>query len=229
MGLKDDLTKEVATTFKKRWEIRDGRVVPEPKDVGLGNIGVNLDAAVLYADIDGSTSMVDDRLKEFAAEVYKTYLLCAVRIIKAEGGVITAYDGDRVMALFITTNKETDAVRAALKIKWAVTNIINAKLKECYPSQNFTLQQVVGVDTGKLMAAQTGIRGSNDLVWVGPAANWAAKMCATSEQPYQTFISKAVYDAMLSAVKYTNETNMWEARLWKGRSTYRSSYSWPVG
>lgn len=228
MGLKEDLASEVRKVFRDSWNERDGRVVPEPKDVGLGNIGVNLDATVLYADIDGSTSMVDTKHKHFAAEVYKTYLLCAVRIIKAEGGVVTAYDGDRVMAVFIGGSKNTAAVRTGMKIKSAVDNIINPLIKEVWKA-NFLLRQVVGIDTSGLMAAQTGIRGTNDLVWVGRAANWAAKMCSISEQPYQTIISKAVYKAMNRNVKYSSDgRHMWEVRSWRGKTIYRSSWSWKV-
>jgi class 3 adenylate cyclase len=229
MGLKEDLTSEVRKIFRDKWEERDGRVVPEPKDVGLANVGVNLDATVLYADIDGSTSMVDTKHKQFAAEVYKTYLLCAVRIIKAEGGVVTAYDGDRVMAVFIGDSKNTTAVRTGLKIKSAVVNIINPLIKEVRNS-DFVLRQVVGIDTSTLMAAQTGIRGTNDLVWVGRAANWAAKMCSISEQPYQTIISDTVFKNMNDEVKYSSAERklMWEHRSWKGRTVYRSSWSWKV-
>jgi class 3 adenylate cyclase len=229
MGLKEDLTAEVRKIFRDSWSERDGRVVPEPKDVGLGNIGVNLDATVLYADIDGSTSMVDTKHKQFAAEVYKTYLLCAVRIIKGEGGVVTAYDGDRVMAVFIGDSKNTTAVRTGMKIKSAVDNIINPLIKEIRKS-DFVLKQVVGIDTSSLMAAQTGIRGTNDLVWVGQAANWAAKMCSISEQPYQTIISEAVYNAMHRDVKYSSNdgAHMWEERAWKGKTIYCSSWSWRV-
>ncbi len=230
MGLLEDLTSEVRTTFNKKWEMRDGKVVPEPGDVGLGNIGVNLDATVLYADIDGSTNMVDDKTKEFAAEIYKTYLLCATRLIKAEGGTVTAYDGDRVMAVFIGRSKNTSAVRTAMKIKRAVINIINPLVKEVRNS-DFVLKQVTAIDTSKVMAAQTGIRGTNDLVWVGPAANWAAKMCTFSESSYQTVISEAVYYGMNDEVKYSSDTpkkNMWQTRTWKNRTIYVSSYSWKI-
>ena len=44
-----------------------------------------------------------------AAEVYKSYMACAVRIIKDEDGSITAYDGDRVMGIFIGNVKNTTA------------------------------------------------------------------------------------------------------------------------
>jgi class 3 adenylate cyclase len=226
MGLADDLTAEVKTIFRSTWCVREGEVVPDAPDIKLGNEGVTLDATVLYADIDGSTNMVDSKTAQFAAEVYKTYLLCAARLIKSEGGVITAYDGDRVMAVFIGTSKNTSAVRCGLKIKSAVLEIINPAIKP-YDS-DFTLQQVVGIDTSELLVARTGIRGSNDLVWVGPAANHAAKLSSISEQPYATFISSEVYGNMHSSVKDTNGVDMWEARTWQGKTVYRSSWYWHV-
>jgi class 3 adenylate cyclase len=111
MGLADDLRSEVQTIFRSQWSIRDGNVVPDTPDLKLGNDGVKLNGTVLYADIDGSTTMVDSKKAEFAAEIYKAYLLCASRIIRSEDGVITAYDGDRVMAVFIGNAKNTSAVR----------------------------------------------------------------------------------------------------------------------
>jgi class 3 adenylate cyclase len=44
----------------------------------------------------------------FAAEIYKSYLISACRIIRDNGGEITAFDGDRVMAVFIGNMKNTN-------------------------------------------------------------------------------------------------------------------------
>jgi len=109
MGLSDDLKRGVATVFRGVWSVRDGRGVPDTPDLNLTNDGMKLDATVLYADIDGSTNMVDSQKAEFAAEVYKTFPTCAARLIRSEGGTITAYDGDGVMAIFIGDYKNTSA------------------------------------------------------------------------------------------------------------------------
>src|SRR5712691_2178047 len=98
MTLKTDMESEVKEIFKSTWTEREGEVVPEPEDLSLGNDAVKLKATVLYADMSDSTDLVDDHKHPFAAEVYKTYLRCAARIIKDEKGTITAYDGDRIMA-----------------------------------------------------------------------------------------------------------------------------------
>jgi class 3 adenylate cyclase len=53
-----------------------------------------------------------------------------------------------------------------------------SRYKKKWPKTDFELKQRVGIDTSKVFVARTGIRGSNDLVSVGNAANNAAKMAA---------------------------------------------------
>ncbi len=225
MALKEDLENEVSTIFGSAWTQRDGNVVPEDDSVKLSNDGVNIDGTVLYADMADSTALVDGQTKTFAAEIYKTYLHCAAKIISSEGGTITAYDGDRIMAVYIEGAKNTAAVRTALKINYARQEIIIPALRKQYPNNNYTPQHVVGVDTSKLFVARTGIRGSNDLVWVGHSANYAAKLTALSHV-YSTYITSQVYTAMLDDVKTTSGKSMWIALNWNGLTIYGSTWRW---
>jgi class 3 adenylate cyclase len=178
MSLKDDLQADVAKIFTTRWTERDGQVVPDDDSVSLGNDAVKVNATVLYADLADSTALVDGFKPFFAAEIYKTFLACAARKIRSEAGVITAYDGDRIMAVYIGGSKNTSAVRTSFKINWAVQNVIRPAMSAQYPNSKYVLKHVVGIDTSPLFVAKTGARGANDLVWVGRAANHAAKMAA---------------------------------------------------
>ncbi len=231
MGMKDDLSEDVKQIFRSSWSVRDGQKVPEVEDIRLGNDAVKISTTVLYADLADSTKLVDNHGWEFAAEVYKTYLHCASKIIKDEGGVITAFDGDRVMAVFFDGSKNTNAVRCALKIKWAVVNIINPALKNQYPSKSYTVSQVVGIDTSDMRAARTGVWGSNDLVWVGRAANYATKLSSINEDGFSTFITEDVYKVMTDDAKYSGGKSMWEKRVLtlNGVGVYRSSWGWVIG
>jgi class 3 adenylate cyclase len=231
MGLKDDLTAEVRATFVAQWEVQTATTVPAPEDLRLNaNHAKDLEAAtVLYADLDGSTSMVDGNRWDFSAEVYKNYLRCAGQVIRSEGGVITAYDGDRIMAVFTGDLKNTTAVRAAMKINCAVMGIIRPALAAQYPQTAFTLNHVVGVDMSQLRAARIGVRGDNDLVWIGRAANYAAKLTNISEKPL--WITKAVFDKMNDEVKFSNGSPMWERRQWtpmNNMEIYCSAWWWPI-
>ena len=227
MSLVEDYSNEVEEIFKQQWSVREGKKVPESEDLALGNDAVKLDGTVLYADLDDSTNLVDGYQPAFAAKIYKAYLSCAAKIIRSEGGVITSYDGDRIMAVYIGGSKNTSAACSALKINYAVTKIINPILKECYPKTDYLVKQVVGIDTSNLFVARTGIRGSNDLVWVGRAANYAAKLSSLSAD-YPSRLTEAVYKKLNKSVKYSNDGKpMWKEATWNdmnGMRIYRSTW-----
>lgn len=229
MSLGEDLKAEVKKIFADAWTKRDGQKVPEASDLRLGNDGVNLDGTVLYADLSESTALVDSETATFAAEIYKSYLHCAAKIIRSEGGVITAYDGDRIMAVYIGSLKNTKAATTALKINHAVRNIVNPAIKKQYPSKDYYVKQVIGIDTSKLLVARTGVRGANDLVWVGRSANHAAKLTSV-ELGYDTYISSDVYSMMANSAKLNDKgVDMWTQLVWKEMdkaTIYGSSYRW---
>lgn len=231
MALQDDLKTNVAEIFRAAWQTRDGRVVPEPEDLGLGNEAVEFNlATVLYADLSGSTSLVDTFGWEFAAEIYKTFLHCAAKIIRAEGGEIRSYDGDRVMGVWVGDTQCTPAARCALKINYAVQKIINPALKAQYTQSTYEVKQVVGIDATKIRAARTGVRGKNDIVWVGRAANYAAKLTEINSDK-RTWITKEVYDRLADSVKMTDGKSMWGSYKWDehdNRIIYGSAWRWPV-
>lgn len=229
MGISEDLESKVQEIFRSSWKDRDGQKVPEPEDLTLGNEAVKLEGTVLYADLAESTYLVDHGSKEFAAEVYKTYLHCASTLIRNAGGVITAYDGDRVMGVFIGGSKNTSAVKCALNINYAVTKIINPAIKNQYAGSTYEVRHAVGIDTSNLYVARTGVRGSNDLVWVGRSANYAAKLCSLREGGYASWITEQIYNNMNDEAKYgPNNVNMWEWRNWSAYNVtvYRSSWYW---
>jgi class 3 adenylate cyclase len=211
MALADDLKAEVATIFGSNWTTRAGQVVPEPADLKLLNDAVEFErATVLYADLTGSTNLVDTKGWMFAAEVYKSYLHCAGKLIRAEGGAITSYDGDRVMAVFIGNSQTTSAVRCGLKLNYVVQNIINPALKAQYPANPYMVSQVVGIDTSTVRAARTGVRGNNDIVWVGRAANHAAKLTEI-KQSERLWVTADAHAQTHSDLK---KPDMWKLYNW---------------
>jgi class 3 adenylate cyclase len=231
VALADDLKDEVGKIFRSQWSTRNGSVVPDPEDVKLGNDAVEFDkATVLYADLSGSTAMVDKKSWQLAAEVYKTFLYCAAKIVLAEGGSITSYDGDRIMGVFIGDSQCSSAARCGLKINYAVGNIVNPALKNQYPHQDLVVRQVVGIDASPIRAARTGVRGGNDLVWVGRAANYAAKLTELDLAP-KTWITKAVYDSLGENSKLGGDPkeNMWTSYKWSQKDDmqiYGSTWTW---
>lgn len=230
MGIKDDLTSDIQTIFRSPWETTEKTVIPAPADLGLGNHAGHFDEmTVLYADLNGSTLMVDSQDWRISAEVYKAYLHCAAKVIKAEGGSITAYDGDRIMAVFVGSSKNTSAVRCALMINTMVNDVINPALHAQYPNLALTVAHSIGIDTSEIHVARIGVKNDNDLVWVGRAANHAAKLTTLPEYPI--WISADVYTGMHDSVKVSASSgaDVWEGRSWTAmndRLIYRSKAYW---
>jgi class 3 adenylate cyclase len=232
MSLKSDLIKDLESAFKGQWTVQKTDGVPAPEDLALNsNHAKDLETAtVLYADLDGSTNMVDTKSWQLSAEVYKTYLRCAGAIIRAEGGTITAYDGDRVMAIFTGGSKNSTATRCALKINWAVQKLLQPAFEAQYPTNAFKVRHVVGIDTSQLRTARVGVRVDNDLVWIGRAANYAAKLTTLSADT-PTWITRAVYERLSEESKYSKGVDMWKEYKWTqmgNMSIYGSTYWWQL-
>jgi class 3 adenylate cyclase len=106
--------------------------------------------------------------------------------------------------------------------------MINEEIKAKYPDVTFTLKQVVGIDTSSLFVARTGIRGSNDLVWVGRSANYAAKL-SNIDNGYSSLITSDVYSMLNESSKNgANGSNMWTQLTWSEYSMtiYGSTWHW---
>jgi len=127
--------------------------------------------------------------------------------------------------------KNTPATRAALKINYAMTEIVRPALKKQYPNDTYVPKHVVGIDTSDLFIARTGVRGANDLVWVGRAANYAAKLAALPET-YSTYITADVYNGMNDDVKVSSDGRaMWVSLIWTefdNSPIYGSTWWWSI-
>lgn len=233
MALADDVRADVVAAIHLKWEISGATEIPAPSDVALARGAAEVDAAVLYADLADSTALINQHGPIIAGRVYKAFLAGATRIIREFSGEIRSFDGDRVMALYMGRQKNTNALTSALKINAFVQNVLGPTLKASRPStSSFNLAHCVGVDTGKILVVKTGIRDNNDLAWVGIAANVAAKLSTIRQSPYYSFATAAAHDGALeSAILSVNGEWMWEECTWSslpGAKLYRSTWTWPL-
>jgi adenylate cyclase len=231
MAIADDLTNDINSVLSQAWEIRDGTTVPTTETVVLTGGGVKLTVTMLYADLADSTelAMWDRRV---TARICKAFLACSTRLIKARGGEVRSFDGDRVMGVFLGDSKHTSAVKCALQINWMFLNLLKPKFASKYDdigNGTYNLMHCVGIDTSEVLVVRTGIRNNNDLIWVGQAPNVAAKLSAIRDAPYYSFITGTIYDHMADEVKTSNNQNMWEERNWTSglmKRVFRSSWTW---
>lgn len=179
MALKENLEGAVTSIYGTAFAEREGQKIPTSEDVALANGAVKLDAAFLYADLAGSGLIAKSCPWDTTAKILRAYLDCSVRIIRANGGDIRSFDGDRVMGVFIGDRKCTNAVKAAFQIQWATANIVEKQAVARFASvknNGVKIRQACGVDFGVSRAVRAGIRNNNDLIWIGRPPSLAAKL-----------------------------------------------------
>lgn len=232
MTLLTDLQAKVNEFATSPWgNIPNARVIPTADDLTFGNYGERMNVTILYADLHGSTEMVDSVTDTLAAEYYKAFLHCSAKIIKAQQGEIQAYDGDRVMAIFVGDGKTDRAARAALQIHWAILFIINPQFEFVYSTAHRPLQHTVGIDCGTVLVAKTGVRVDSDLVWVGSAANYAAKLNSFNglEIGFPTRITQRAAVELSRSLTHAAEVPMWSGPFVDIKEPhYRSNYWWAI-
>jgi adenylate cyclase len=228
------LTTDIGTILNAAWDIRNGTVVPSTEDVNLSNGAVKLDAVVLYADLFHSTQLQRQFDNRVVAKVVRSYLSSMSKLITAHSGDVRSFDGDRVMGVFIGGSKHTNAAKCALKMKYTVDSILRPKVEAKYAAfkeKNFVIKHCAGVAKSQVFVVRGGVRGRNDLVFIGSAPNIAAKLSELRTSPYNTWITWSVYNRLQDSAKFGGDgRNMWVAEKRKLAGVewdlYKSSWHW---
>jgi class 3 adenylate cyclase len=161
LSIADDVETGVDEVLKPNWSITEGTKVPETEDIVLRNGAVKLDATYVYADMADSTGLAQAYNQKIVAKTIRCYLHAATKILADRGAEIRSFDGDRVMGIFIGESKNTEAVRAALGISWAVEKVIKPRLKAKWDDFTWEMGHGVGIDTGDAMLVRGGVLRRN--------------------------------------------------------------------
>lgn len=230
MSFKDDCTTAVRDIVKTDFKTRFARVVPTTEDVAQKDGAVYVsDAVYLYTDMADSTGMASQFIAEDAAKIIRAFLHAVSRVLRDRGGEIRSFDGDRVMAIFIGDDAVDKAVDAALRINWAVRNVVHDELltyQESYRDKwvqgDWEVRHRTGVDIGTGMIVRAGVRGNSDLVSIGSAPNIAAKL-SDYKGGGNTIITEDVYEKLAYANCYAKNSEstsdetvcMWSDPHWR--------------
>ncbi len=168
--------------------------------------------------------------------MYKSFLWGITKIARMNDGELRSFNGDGALIVFIGDNKRTNAAKAALQMSWFCIKVLKPKIESFFETNNqlkdLDFNFGIGIDVGKVLVVRGGIKGenNNDLVWVGNATNYAVKLTSISDENYYVFITEDVYKYMENSSKFggSPKRDMWERRNWKGKTVYRSSWTWLV-
>lgn len=214
MALLDSLKSQIDSTLSIQWVERNGTVIPDSDSVALKDGAVKIEATFLYADLAGSSKLAEICPWQTTAKIIRSYLDSCVRIIRAHGGEIRSFDGDRVMGIFKGESQNTNAANCARKIDYVVEEIINPKAHAKFQSireNNIKITHCVGIDVGETRAVRAGVRNNNDLIWIGKAPSFAAKLSDIRNYPFSVYISKACFLKLANTAKKNGNDDIWIA------------------
>src|SRR5205823_985060 len=149
------------------------QLIRDPMALNLG--GETKEISVIFADIRGYTRLSESMAPEQVMNLLNSYLEIMVKEIWDEGGTVTSFIGDAVMAIFNAPLAQEDhalrAVRAAWKMRLAILDYQHA-----HP-QGVPISFGIGVNTDKATVGNLGSQGrQQNYTAIGDAVNVASRL-----------------------------------------------------
>ncbi len=149
------------------------RLIEDPSALKLG--GETKEITVISADIRGYTSMSERMSSEEVVNLLNNYLDIMVKEIWDEGGTITGFWGDELMAIFNAPLIQEDHVLRAVRAVWKMRLAV-LEYQRSQP-QNTPVAFGFGVNTGEAMVGNIGSREHmQTYTAIGDAVNIAARI-----------------------------------------------------
>ncbi len=138
--------------------------------------------SVLFADIRNFSAYCEARPPEEAAAVLHAFFSTATRVVQAHGGVIEAFQGDAIIAVWNgelqvantagITNHAQQALQAAIDLQVAIRGV----LPDPAPEGLEPLSLGVGVETGPAMAGSFGLASRRTHMVMGRTVTIASRL-----------------------------------------------------
>jgi hypothetical protein len=119
------------------------------------------------------------------------------------------------MGIFMGDRMNSRSTLAAREIFYTVEHIIGPKAVSKFASfknNNIKLKNCIGIDYGEARAVRAGIRNSNDLIWIGKAPSFAAKLSDLRTYADCVYISDRVYRIISEDSKIVDGKNIWRTK-----------------
>jgi adenylate cyclase len=239
MTLLDDVKSSVSTHMAGTYETFQPRDIPLPEDIPQGAKAAKLTATSLFIDLRQSSDITNALRRQTAAKMLKAYFSGAVRIVNANSGSVRSFNGDGMLALFRDERRSNKAVKAAMQVKWFVQEILQPRFERYFESNRQAFGASLGfdigcgLDDGDIYAVRVGIRGTNDVAWVGRCTNTSAKLSNLAASPRTVLITRAVYERLDESRKLSNGTHMWSEESLReiggiNRAVRSTSFWWQI-
>jgi adenylate cyclase len=155
--------------------------------------GAEVDTAVLFADIRGSTAIAEQvGASEYAALLDRFYKASSHVMVTEQQGWIDKFVGDELMALYIPSMESDYRMRAVLSRIGLLEAVGYVR------GQQPWLPLAVGVHAGPTFVGKVGAAGSTAVTALGDTVNAAARIQAQAAAG-ELLVSEELYDAAVES------------------------------
>ena len=162
--------------LRERERMRDvfGRQVGEDvarsaleRGIELG--GEELDVAVLFVDVVGSTTLAAKRSPTEVVDLLNQFFGVVVDAVERRGGMVNKFEGDAALAVFGAPNPRDDAAACALAAA--------RELRQRLSDEKVGLEAGIGVSAGRAVAGNVGAERRFEYTVIGDPVNEASRLC----------------------------------------------------
>jgi adenylate cyclase len=140
------------------------------------------EAAILFIDLVGSTTLAASRPPQEVARVLNDFFRIVVSAVDDHRGLINKFQGDAALAVFGAPLAHDDSASAAL----ATARLLRSELQRL-PQVDFG----IGVSAGPVFAGNIGAENRYEYTVVGDAVNEAARLADYAKTLEQRIVSSA--------------------------------------
>jgi adenylate cyclase len=162
--------------LRERERMRDvfGRQVGEEvarsaleRGIELG--GEELDVAVLFVDLVGSTTLASERSPTEVVELLNRFFDVVVDVVERRDGMVNKFEGDAALAVFGAPIERDDAAACALAAA--------RELAQRLEAADIGLEAGIGVSAGRAVAGNIGAERRFEYTVIGDPVNEASRLC----------------------------------------------------
>jgi adenylate cyclase len=181
LGLLQAGFNQMEAGLREREKMRDvfGRQVGEEvaraaleRGIELG--GEELDVAVLFVDLTGSTRIAAERSPTEVVELLNEFFGVVVDVVEKRGGMVNKFEGDAALAVFGAPVPRDGGAACAL----AAAREMAERLPEAAPG----LDAGIGVSAGTVVAGNVGAERRYEYTVIGDPVNEAARLCELAKE-----------------------------------------------
>lgn len=229
--LNSTLIKDLETKLEQQEKVLQlfVRFVPEAivakhlhsKDDNSFNDAEAKQMAIMFCDIRGYTSIVENLNPKQAVSILRSYYSILSDVISTYSGMVNQYVGDEIFASFgspfTPENCEKHAVLCALEM----LNQLKTLNEECSALTPVPIKIGIGIHTGEVITGTLGSKSKIEYCITGDAVNTGKRIeTLTQDHPNTILISETVYEKVKDIV----EVELWPAVTLKGKTNELKIY-----